>query len=493
MRWLIKFALFKKLFLLIVAGMNWLIDRVGQLVLSGYSSIHSVWQNNPKFWRHFSINFIIGIAIAVFLHFIHHTRFVSETENLVMDSMMYVNQNTARMMGEQATEKPLQFTFIDIDEDSYRMWNEPAKIPRDKLLKLIEYASNDSAAKAIVVDVDFSNSANEADDQALLNFLQSYNENYPPLFLIRDFYPASKFTQGKTNQIRPSIIDQVELGKQVYQAQPIFKLSNYDQKVRYWELLRTGCSNNKPQIIPAFQLLADAHLNSPEGLPSVLQQLRKKTPKSCNDIKSEEKPTGKLVYGDKSINFGDVKNKRLGERIIFTLPWTGKSLASNELLVKPAHRLTEAEPDSLSSSAVDGRVVVIGASFQDSRDYHQTPLGEMPGGIIIINAIKSLHLYGQIKPPSTGHKLLIELVLILFMSWAFARFSSYLGAITTTVMIMVILVPISFYFFKYGLWVDLAAPILGMQLHQIVAKYEEDHTAHQKPKKTPPKYSKEKS
>ena len=98
----------------------------------------------------------------------------------------------------------------------------------------------------------------------------------------------------------------------------------------------------------------------------------------------------------------------------------------------------------------------------------------MPGAIIIINAIKSLHLFGQTEPPSTPVKLLLELLLIIVMSWAFARYNSVLGTVVTSIFIAIILLPISFYFFKYGLWIDLAIPVLGMQLHNVVAKYEEN-------------------
>jgi len=58
---------------------------------------------------------------------------------------------------------------------------------------------------------------------------------------------------------------------------------------------------------------------------------------------------------------------------------------------------------------------------------YKTPLGEMPGAMIILNAIKSLH--------------------------------------------------------QYGLWVDFAAPLLGMQFHQLVNELKENAATHQNVKK----------
>jgi len=32
----------------------------------------------------------------------------------------------------------------------------------------------------------------------------------------------------------------------------------------------------------------------------------------------------------------------------------------------------------------------------------------------------------------------------------------------------------SFYFFKFGIWIDFALPILAMQFYQMIAQYEEN-------------------
>jgi len=61
------------------------------------------------------------------------------------------------------------------------------------------------------------------------------------------------------------------------------------------------------------------------------------------------------------------------------------------------------------------------------------------------------------------------------MAWAFARFNSMLGTFVSGGLIILVLAPVSFYLFKFGVWVDFAIPIIGMQLHQMVAQYEEVH------------------
>jgi hypothetical protein len=42
----------------------------------------------------------------------------------------------------------------------------------------------------------------------------------------------------------------------------------------------------------------------------------------------------------------------------------------------------------------------------------------------------------------------------------------------TGTLVILALVPLSFWWFRYGVWVNLAAPLLGMQLHQAFANWE---------------------
>jgi hypothetical protein len=58
-------------------------------------------------------------------------------------------------------------------------------------------------------------------------------------------------------------------------------------------------------------------------------------------------------------------------------------------------------------------------------------------------------------------------------SWVFTRFHGLLETVVSGAIIVIILVPVSFHFFKFGLWVDFAVPLIGMLFHQLTVKYEE--------------------
>jgi len=127
-----------------------------------------------------------------------------------------------------------------------------------------------------------------------------------------------------------------------------------------------------------------------------------------------------------------------------------------------------------ATDPVKGQVVVIGVSYPESRDLHETPVGQMPGALVLLNAIKSLHQFGQLHGPPSHYILLIEALLITLLAYLFSRFESWKVTMIFGFVVVLVLVPISFYVFHYGVWINLAAPLLGIQLHQAYVNWEEE-------------------
>jgi CHASE2 domain-containing sensor protein len=413
------------------------------------------WQRLSHFQQHFVSNLLVGILIALMLVWGHNYPWLSRFEDAAMDTMMQINQNSSRM-----NMANLQFAVLDIDETTYHSWGEPFYTPRDKLLDLLNFAVK-TQASLIVLDIDLNGVGHvPSADQALADFLFAYSAENPPLLLLRNFYPPN------TTQIRPLFFDASQVGEGVIWAHPLFK-RDADHILRRWYLLRVGCAANQVMLLPSFQLVTDALWS--ERQDELQKALAAATPASCED----KTPLDFDYQGFNSHSYG------VGERIIYSQSWPPKT---PEILHIPALSAIQcvAAPENCDMSQLQGRAIIIGASHRASHDYHYTPLGEMPGMMVIINAIKSFHLYGQTSTPPNWVKWLIEAILIILMAWAFARFNSMLGALISGIIIVLVLVPISFYFFKFGVWVDFALPIVGMQLHQMVAKYLEEVHLRQK-------------
>ncbi|RKZ90459.1 MAG: hypothetical protein DRR19_10010 [Candidatus Parabeggiatoa sp. nov. 1] len=89
---------------------------------------------------------------------VHDVRFLHETEDLGIDWVMKMDRNTA------PTQDSPPFVWLDIDEYTYQHWQEPLLTPRDKLLKLLQFAV-EGQPKVIIVDIDLSYPINRASDK----------------------------------------------------------------------------------------------------------------------------------------------------------------------------------------------------------------------------------------------------------------------------------------------------------------------------------------
>jgi len=414
--------------------------------------------------RQFLSNAAVAIVIALVVGVFHQSHWLVRLENSAMDTMMEFNKGLPRMLGADAVSSP-QFTFLDIDDASFRDWGEPFHVPRDKILSLIRFAA-EGKARLIVLDIDLSRAGIDArNDRLLADYLVQYGtEQPPPLILVRTFYSGNSSDRQWVN-IRPSYLDRFEFSESVYWAQPLFRATLWDGVIRHWHLVKFGCLNGQLVLVPATQLIAAALLSegsySPGGQYTNVNSLRLE---SCSGEGSLSGPGG---AGEDT----PAAEAELGQRLVYTLPW--KSPAP-DLLTVPAMLVTESAHD-LAHDLVQGRVVIIGASFADSRDIHRTPIGEMPGALIIANAIKSLSVYGQVRPLPVWALWAVKLSMILLAAWAFSRFTSLIAVCVAGALVIGALVPVSYYFFKFGYWIDFAIPLFAMALHRAVAEYRASH------------------
>ncbi len=453
---------------------GWL-RRFARPVASLWHSLRSVFsfrtrrhllRNTTDSQRLFLANFAVATTIAVIVGLFHQNQWLMRLENSAMDLMMEFNKGLPRMSNFESDE-PLQFAFLDIDEQSFRAWNEPYHTPRDKLQKLIDYAATGSA-RLIVVDIDLSRAGIIAEhDKNLADYLSRYatETSLPPLILVRNFY-SDGGAAHEWSEIQPSFLDNFELSESIQWAQPLFRATLWDGMIRHWHLVKAGCLNGQLMLLPAVQLVVAGILTSENSAsaqrPTELGLVKIESCHSTTKARGESTSAGAArIHGNTAIQAG------IDQRIIYTIPWRSPS---PDLVTVSAQTITEASR-ALSTDLVNRKVVIIGASNTDSRDIHRTPIGNMPGALIVANAIKSLALYGQIEAPPIWLQWVLKLSIILLAGWTFLAFRSLLAVGVAGGLIILVLVPISFHFFKYGLWVDFAIPLFGMLVHRAFAEY----------------------
>jgi hypothetical protein len=421
-------------------------------------------------------NVAIAVLIAAVVALFHQSHWLVRLENSAMDTMMEFNKGLPRMSDTHSLDS-LQFTFLDIDDASYQRWGEPFHVPRDKILALVSSAAA-ANARIIVLDIDLSREGIDADDDLrLATYLEGYGEEtlLPPLILVRTFSGGNNEDQ-QWLEIRPSFLDNYQLSPSVHWAQPLFKATLWDGVVRHWHLVKYGCLNGSVVLVPATQLIAAALLS---GTDVVAKNgdvaINAVNLRSCSRSNESTEPMQQQVLDNKvAIN---ATAAEFDQRLIYSIPWKDPA---PDLITVPAHIITESSRD-LSDDLIENRVVIIGASFADSRDIHRTPIGEMPGALIIANAIKSLSFYGQLRKPPAIVQWLQKLSLIFIAAWLFSRFDSLIAVTLSGAILIIALVPISFHLFKYGMWVDFSIPLFAMLIHRCVAEFRSYQSTSQKP------------
>jgi CHASE2 domain-containing sensor protein len=452
------------------------------------------WYRQSSIIRHIIGNMVVGLGIAVLLWSMHGFSWLHEIEDSGIDWLMKIQWAT------QPAKPALPFALIDIDEETYRNWGEPFHIPRDRLVKLIKH-SVDGGASAIVVDVDLSQRGYDNNaDSIFMEYLANYNNpGNPPIILTRVFREPLKSENSQHRSIRRSFLEddkRIGQSKLVFWGSPLFNLEQ-DRMLRRWRLWEPICDDEHLKIVPSIQLLTVALLNNDKVYPDQTASNLEKSistlvPEKCGGSNPKEKPLDDQ-HSYNIINVSDMKlhsdPDALAQRIVYTQPLQlrqGQDRArisvnhGSETNI-PSLSIRSALPifnPSVDASWLKERVVVIGASFSESRDHYFTPLGEMPGALVLINAIHSLQQYGELTGSPWYVKLLIEAILIVMMSLAFAWFDSFWGMVVSGAVIILSLLPLSFMVFRYGIWLDFAIPLVAVQLHQMAEEFKEHYHKH---------------
>jgi CHASE2 domain-containing sensor protein len=470
--------------------------------------------------QHFFANLTIGLLVFGLLTFIQHFPLVMDTEDANLDFAMQVNQDTI-----PATKKMPSFVFLDIDNQTHKLWGEPFFTPRNKIKELIDVAVK-AGARLVIVDVDLSQKTPieglklrrkvklHPYDKDLYNYMAGYkkyckkNTKCPPIILARVFRPLPDFAEEEDEKISdwfrpdPEPIRESRTGfletavaksaPYVQWASPLFLSSSLDNVIRRWWLWQPICTEKQPEVIPSIQLLAAAmiRLETPqqaqERISTALADFK---PKYCSDIympKSESSKPIKIAEGL------EITEGMYGirQRIIYNMPWRfpqnitenwtvryflldyDKETQEREVILT----VFSAQPylNSLqanTATALKDKIVVIGGSYSDGGDMHATPLDAMPGGLIIINAIHSL-LRGELKLLSAWNNIGLAILLILIMSFILAFIDSFWIVVFSGILTLA-LVPVTAFLLKEGVWMNFALPLLAVHVQDLAATYRE--------------------
>jgi CHASE2 domain-containing sensor protein len=513
-------------FVFVVAG-YWLLERISRLFpackLINQEPGQSDSTNHPSpalslfggKLRHWVIIFLLGLGVApAFTHLEQYPIFLDVQDAVGIDWLMRITRQNIPAAQDGATKVP-QFVWFDIDDKTHRHWGEPLFTPRNRVQRLIDAAVK-AEARLIIVDIDLSRPTPieglgekckdlklHPYDENIANYFAQYptycktHPNCPPIILARTFLPSSSDSTKPRPPQQPRLafseLEQAVTNSDAYLqwATPLFQLS-YDQVLRRRSNWQTTCTGELPGIVASTGVTAAVLLDS--ETPKQAQDIINK---ALTPLKPQDCAGGNVVHAQsnpppKEIEIGPVELSTdpfsVRQRIVFNMPWLIKNPETRQLeplkwlpdevgfpIVTrlPAYHFAEArmpaaQLESLKNDYVKRGIVIIGGSHSEGRDYHQTPLGLMPGALVLINATHSLLQYKQLEPLSNWGKRLIIATLISVMAVIFLRVSSFWLAQILNLLIVVGMMFVSVILFRSsGVWLDFATPLIFVQLYQI--------------------------
>lgn len=431
--------------------------------------LFSRWFNR----RDLVINLLVGLSVALVLLYFSRNPWLMEAEDASMDWWMELNKNIIPPIQENQIPPVV---FLNVDDKTYYDWGEPLFTPREQLTNLIKSAVA-AKARLVIVDLNVSQktpiegSELHPEDQALKTYLTNYVDHCrsgtdiaacPTIILRRSFSTQS----NAIPIVRTSFLDEVitQDGPVQWASRQFYPAS--DQVVRRWKLWQPACTTDKqPIVVPSLELLAMAHIKESCTTAELQKVLQSFQPKNCHDMTLPSLTVFKFC--GLTVNLAD--RWGINQRIRYRLSWSDlvvDEVDTPVLTTLSAQPYAESLPQSNTKAIASGGVVVIGKSYREGYDIHTAPLGELPGALIIVNALYSLLQPEKIALSSLA-SVFTTVLFILIMTALFGRFPSGSGIAVSSLLILFVLLPLTMIWFSYGMWLNIALPLLAVSIFQV--------------------------
>lgn len=445
-------------------------------------------------WRHwddekrfsFVVNICVGVIMAVLFQFLSQTHLMEKGLNRALDEL--IRKETGALLassrkctqGEKGSEAHCaavaskfskKVAFIDIDHETYVRWGEPLVMPRSELARFIGLADR-NGARVVVLDIllDYP-SPKPGDDKALRKVLEEMTRRRSPLKIV---FPA--MTSRIDGTLKRNVFDDIiSKNPNFHLAIPYVALSHADRVVRYlryYEVVKDR--EGKERVLWATSVLSVALYTGD------FDKLRNLEARILEDSRRKRYEAYGVTLSAGTVL--DISNHELySNRIRFSLIPAGTLDSQGNLFTE---RVLPDEVDALQEELRD-KIVVVGTSSADKEGWYPTPVGDMPGMYIIGNGINMVMGGWQVRDAPRWLGICLQAMVILFAAFMLVNFRGRSIRIVTAVIIIGIVSPLTYYFYRtQGIFINSAQlffnslmPIMAMGWGKILRrkkKKEED-------------------
>ncbi|HET7876612.1 MAG TPA: adenylate/guanylate cyclase domain-containing protein, partial [Methylomirabilota bacterium] len=349
------------------------------------------------------------------------------------------------LMRWQGQRPPSGVVIVAIDDAAFESLRGVQPLPREYLARVVRGLKRAGAA-VVGLDISLRTPTTPAADAALAQALLEWSDNGTSRVVVADLALAD----------RGPLADPL-LARAVVRGAPNVP-ADQDRVMRRVALRVRGAGAH---LEPAFALAVVARLG---GLDSVgLAQtvnprgdglLRAPVWRERAGLVAADAPPIDLRAEDLwRINF-------LGARGTF-LVIPSDAVAA---LADPAVEFAEDNP-------LRGRIVLVGGTFSESRDFHRTPYGPMPGVEIHANIVHMLLTRSFIRPSGWAASLGLQLAAVFAAGLVLVMAQPLLGTALCLAGALAVGVPASYLAFsRGGYWIDFLLPVLVTAVLGLVAE-----------------------
>lgn len=337
-----------------------------------------------------------------------------------------------------ATRGATPVTLIDIDAETMALYGAPDRAPRDLLAGLLKLSA-EKKPRGVFLDIDLGKAGvDEAADGQLRAALSGWPADAPMLVLSRRFaeIPPRAGEAKLTLAPHPLVFAEAIAGKGNIRQAASLGLVDSDSVLRRWRLSQTVCDGGKGVTFASPQLIAAGLSAAPGALDAYLDWRSRRI---CAQDKAAPPPWPRNAASEANIAFlftgepgAPAPHVALnGRETPAFRRISARSLLDGRRAILPAR--------AVSDDLFAGRLMVIGASHADAHDMHLTPLGRLPGLVVIANAMVSAPAVLDSLDLGPWGRTLAALVLFAALAAASLRLRAFVAGVIVAVACLALL------------------------------------------------------
>ena len=397
--------------------------------------------------RRFFKSLVLALSVSLLTSLASYMGYLEGFEARALDLLLWARGRI----------KSPEIVLVHIDDQAFRNLQEKQPLPRSYLASIIEVLAK-SGAKVIAMDIELKVQTDPREDELLLKAIQAASENgvtkVVPVYVIR----PEKEDDGKVLYSRTSFFSPKLTPVAGFANAPI----DPDGFVRQLPLVVRGGDG---RILPSLAIAVLARyagydsgrlaqvLNQGEGVSLLLPEW--------------DKFQGRLLPQPTPFSFTPED--------IWKINFAGSQGSFRAIPSDPVAYLAKQNFPVAADNPFRGKIVLIGATFGESRDFFPTPQGLMSGVEIHANIIHTILSRSQILTADRLVAFALSLAFAVVASVLLTLFRPTTVTVIALVAIPVLSIPLSYLAFAYlGLWVDFVTPLLAIRWGAMVGDYQEN-------------------